>query len=295
MPLHALRPGVDGLIVNPKRILVALALAVTVSGAGTWVVSRKLAASPSSQAAASNFYVAPSHDLQAGELLQPSDTELVAWPGNIPIAGAFSRTADLKGRAVLFPLAKGQPILIRDLSAPGSGLGLAAKIPDGMRAIALRSDEIVGVAGFLLPGSHLDVLVTYRADGSPEPLTATVLQNVVVLAVGHQSEPDPEGKVTDGTVVTLLLTPEESQRAVLASTQGAIHFVLRNGGDTAPTESAPLLLTQLVARPALLRHAAPPLPAPKLPVSPKRLEIETILGGVDDARISAPHAGGAGQ
>jgi pilus assembly protein CpaB len=280
---------------NPKRILIALTLAVMVSGAGTWIVSRKLTGSPQSQIAPSGLYVAPSRDLQAGEFLRPGNTELVAWPGNIPIDGAFSRIADLNGRAVLFPLAKGQPILSRDLSAPGSGSGLAAKIPDGMRAVALHSDEIVGVAGFLLPGSHLDVLVTYRPDGSPEPLTATVLQNVAVLAVGHQSEPDPDGKSSDGTVVTLLLTPKESQRAVLASTQGAIHFVLRNGGDAAQTESAPLLLTELVARPTLPHRASPPLPAPNNPAPPKRIEIETILGGVDVASIPTPRPGVAGQ
>ena len=168
--------------------------------------------------------------LQAGEVLNADNTELVAWPASTPIDGAFPRVSDVIGREALFPLAKNQPILDRDISAPGSGRGLASKIPDGMRAVALRSDEVVGVAGFLVPGSRLDVLVTYRPDGAAEPLTATVLQNALVIAAGHQIEPDPKDKTSDATVVTLLLTPEESQRAVLASNQGAIHFVLRNGG-----------------------------------------------------------------
>jgi len=190
-------------------------------------------------------YVVPSRQLQAGEVLRSENMELVAWPASHPVDGAFATTAEIAGRVVLFPLSKGQPIVDRDLSAIGSGIGLAGKIPDGMRAIALRSDEVVGVAGFLVPGSHLDVLVTYRSGTSPEPVTATVLQDAVVIAAGHQMEPDPEGKPSAVTVVTLLLTPEESERAVLASAQGSIHFVLRNGGDTSRTHDGPMQLSRL--------------------------------------------------
>src|SRR6202044_3534668 len=107
---------------------------------------------------------------------------------------------------VLYPLPKGEPILERQLAAAGSGL--TAKIPSGMRAISVRSDEVVGVAGFLLPGNHVDVLFTSHSDKSPEPRTATVLQDVVVVAAGQQIRPDPEGKPTSvNNVVTLLLTP----------------------------------------------------------------------------------------
>lgn len=231
---------------NPKRITTALSLALVVSVLCTWLVSRKMqapAVAPRAQPDAR--YVAPSRQLQAGELLKPEDIELVTWPASHPVDGAFTSTAEIVGRVVLFPLSKGQPILNRDLSAIGSGIGLAGKIPDGMRAIALRSDEVVGVAGFLVPGSHLDVLVTYHSDTSSEPVTATVLQDAVVIAAGHQIEPDPEGKPSAVAVVTLLLTPEESERAVLASTQGTIHFVLRNGGDTSRTNDGPMQLSRL--------------------------------------------------
>jgi pilus assembly protein CpaB len=263
--------------VNPRRILIALVLALFASGLCTWIVSRKLAA-PSAPLPISRYAV-PSRTIQAGEVLNLGNTELAAWPGEVPIDGAFSRIADINGRALLFPLAKGQPIVDRDLSAIGSSMGLATRIPDGMRAIALRSDEVVGVAGFLLPGSHVDVLVTYSSNRLPEPLTATVLEDAVVLATGHQMEPDPEGKTSDVTVVTLLLTPEESQRAVLASTQGAIHFVLRNGGDTTRTGETIMLLSQLANRPQTVPSAAirPATPQPQAP--PKRHEIETVLGG----------------
>jgi pilus assembly protein CpaB len=277
---------------NPKRILIALVLALLVSGLCTWVVSRKLTVSHASPRPADVTYIAPSRDLEAGEVLSADKTQLVAWPGTLPIAGAFARTGDVIGRVVLFPLAKSQPILERDLSAVGSGPGLASKIPDGMRAVALRSDEIVGVAGFLVPGSHLDVLVTYHSEHSPDPLTATVLQNAVVIAAGHQMEPDPMGKITDVTVVTLLLTPDESQRAVLASNQGAIHFVLRNGGDSSLSVNAPTLLSQLGGSDSVAAtHTVAHLPVKTVPAAAKRHEIETILGGSNTGSTT----GGVGQ
>jgi pilus assembly protein CpaB len=256
----------------------ALALAFIASAGCTWLASRKLMARPQHSAAPTVVYVAPSRELQAGEILTPANTGLLAWPGAMPIDGAFARLADVNGRAVLYPLTKGQPILDRDLAALGSGIGLATRIPNGMRAVALRSDEVVSVAGFLLPGSHVDVLVTYRSGQSPEPLTATVLENAVVLATGHQVEPDPDGKTSDTTVVTLLLSPEQSQLAVLAAAQGAIHFILRNAGDVGRSGDTPALVSQLagslpVATRPVLR---PTSPAP--PVVPKHPTIEVIQG-----------------
>jgi pilus assembly protein CpaB len=265
--------------VNPKRILIALTLALFASGLCTWLASRKLAAQSATQVVPSARYAAPSRALEAGELLNPDNTELLAWPGAVPIDGAFTRIADVNGRSVLYPLAKGQPILDRDLSAAGSGIGLATRIPNGMRAVAVRSDEVVGVAGFLVPGSHLDVLVTCREGTSADPLTATVLENATVLAVGHQIEPDPQGKTSDVTVVTLQLTPEQSQRVVLASTQGAIHFVLRNGGDNSSGDDTPTLFSQLAGRPAASSHGSGRPAARATPAEPKRHEVEIVLGG----------------
>ena len=280
---------------NPRRILVALTLALLVSGACTWLVSRRLSTPAAPKLHPSRQYAAPSHPLESGAVLKADDIELAQWAGSDPVEGAFDKPADLIGREVLFPLSKGQPILDRDLSVAGSGTGLAGKIPDGMRAVALRSDEVVGVAGFLVPGSHLDVLVTYRSDRSPEPVTATVVQNATVIAAGQQIEPDPTGKPTAATVVTLLLTPDESERAVLASTQGAIHFILRNGGDASRTHDAPMLLSQLSGDAPAARQAEVRT-APATASAPKTHEIETFLGGGSsgDAQ-SAPLPAGSGR
>jgi pilus assembly protein CpaB len=246
---------------NPKRMLGSLALALMISGVATWMLSRKLSRPIAPVQVKEDQYVAPSRTLQPDEVLTPENTELVAWPENIPLEGAFTRSAELAGREALFPLAKGQPILDRDLSAPGARVGLASTIPNGMRAVALRSDEIVGVAGFLTPGSRLDVLVTFNPDHA-DPVTATVLENALVLAAGHEIEPDPNNKAVDATVVTLLLNPDQAQRAVLASTQGAIHFVLRNGGDAGQNTGAPVRLSQLSSGSCRKRRYAPWLSKP---------------------------------
>jgi pilus assembly protein CpaB len=281
---------------NSKRILTSLFLAFVVSVLCTWLVSRKLTAASTVQTVQKQpdaLYLAPSRALRAGEVLKSDDIEFVSWPGSDPIDGAFSQAGEVIGRELLFPLAKGQPILVSDLSAAGSGTGLASKIPDGMRAIALRSDEVVGVAGFLVPGSHLDVLVTYHSDISPEPVTLTVLQNAVVLAAGHQLEPDPEGKTSDVTVVTLLLTPEQAERAVLASTQGALHFVLRNGSDTSRSAETAMLLSQLSGQAPAMAHTATRPAALAARAAPRHQGIETILGEFSDARSAATPGGGA--
>jgi pilus assembly protein CpaB len=271
------------------RSSVALLIALLVSSGGTFLLRHKLDVHPAVQVPEQK-YAAPSRSLQAGEILKASSLELVAWPAAIPLQGAFARTEDVLGREVLYPMDKGQPILDKYLSVPGSGVGLAGKIPEGMRAIALRSDEVVGVAGFLLPGSRLDVLVTYRSDKSPEPCTSTVLQNAEVLAAGHQVQPDPEGKPATVTVVTLLLRPEEAERAVLASTQGSIHFVLRNGSDTERTQTTPISLSQLSGTPAtgLADHAV----VAARHSSRRVFQVQTILG---EQRSTDTFSGGLEQ
>jgi len=139
-----------------------------------------------------------------------------------------------------------EPILQRDLGVEGSGIGLAGKIPEGMRAVAIRSNEIIGVAGFLYPGSHVDLLMTFTPPGGNMPVTQTVMQNVEVLTAGQTIEPDPQGKPQQVNVVTLLLSPQDSQKLQLASAQGNIQFVLRSGADQKTPELRATRLDELV-------------------------------------------------
>jgi pilus assembly protein CpaB len=261
---------------------ISMAIGLVISGSCTYFLSRKISSRGTAQPVEQK-YIAPTRFVKSGEILKADDLETVSWPANTPIADAFSKPEAVIGRAVLYPISKGQPITGQFLSAAGSGAGLAGKIPDGMRAIALRSDEVVGVAGFLLPDSHVDVLATIHTEKMPEPTTFVVLQNAQVLAAGRQLEPDPEGKPAVVTVLTLLLSPTDAERAVLASLQGTIHFILRSGSDTGTPDSPSLDVGQLIGRTSD--------PEVKIPATPHRvlkvvdvkppaptLTVETIAG-----------------
>ena len=244
-------------------------MATVLAGGLAYVVYRRLRASAAQRQTV--LVVAASRDLAAGITLTSDDVTLLNWPADIPLAGSFLKKEMVIGRPLISSLGAKEPVLERDLALAGSGIGLSAKIPPGMRATAVRSNEIVGVAGFLFPGSHLDVLATYNPPGGSGSITQTVLQDVEVLAAGQTIEPDPQGKPQTVSVVTLLLNPEDSQRLLLTSTQGTIQFVLRSGADQKKVEINPTRLDQLLpsekparplvtGRPRVVKAVPPPMP-----------------------------------
>jgi pilus assembly protein CpaB len=261
-----------------KRLLMALMVALMISGLFTFWLSRRVANANHPAPPRKEEYVATARALEAGEQVKPADLQLIAWPASAPLNGGFTKVADVAGRVVLYPLSKGEPILDRQLAAPGTGAGLTAKIPTGMRAISVRSDDVVGVAGFLLPGTHVDVLMTYHSSSTPEAQTLTVLQDVVVLAAGQQIQPRPDGKPISVNVVTLLLKPEDTEKLVLATSMGGIYFVLRNGADEEQAESQPVGLAKLTGVNPALPGEAPASPGKPMHPRPKPYEVETILG-----------------
>jgi pilus assembly protein CpaB len=261
---------------NPQRLILALVVALGVSGLFTWWLSKKFS-KPVAAAPARHQYVAAAVNLEAGEMLRPASLNLIDWPETTPLQGAFVKPEEVAGRIVMFPLSAGQPILERQLSAPGSASGLSVKIPEGMRAISLKSDDVIGVAGFLLPGTYVDVLVTYHTAATSEPITATILQDVQVLAAGQKFQPDPEGKAVSVDVVTLLVKPEDAERVVLASSQGMVHFVLRNGTDKTSAKETAIQLSQLDGG-APARPVSTSEPRPVRSVPPP-YTVEIITGG----------------
>lgn len=222
-------------------------------------------------------------DLSMGATLSANDVALDNWYADVPPAGTFTDLKLVIGRPLLYPLSAKEPILLHDLGVEGAGIGLAGKIPEGMRATAVRSNEIVGVAGFLYPGSKVDLLMSFTPPGGNNvPITQTVLQNVEVLTAGQTIEPDPQGKPQQVSVVTLLLSPEDSQKLQLASGQGNIQFVLRSGADQKTATLRPARLDELVpgGRPAPPVVAAPGVkhgPRKATPASPIYL-MEVIQG-----------------
>lgn len=203
--------------------------------------------------------VLASRDLPAGVVLTSDDLKLTAWPAGTTLPGYFSNVEEVLNRPLIYPVGAKEPILERNLAVQGSGLGLSVRIPPGMRATSVRSNEVVGVAGFLYPGSRVDVLATFTLPGSNNSITQTILQDVEVLTAGEKIEPDPQGKAQTVNVVTLLLAPEDSQKLLLASMQGSIQFVLRNGVDEAKTSVKPTSLDQMVPQ----SKQTPPPPAPE--------------------------------
>lgn len=223
--------------------MIAFVLAAVLATGFTWIVFKKLRAG--SQRPVIQI-VAAANDLPAGVALSPNDIAMVDWPNDVPLPGSFTKKEEVLGHPLMHSLGAKQPIVKRDLGLEGSGIGLSTKIPPGMRATAIKSNEIVGVAGFLYPGSRVDVLCTLTMPNNGGTVTQTVLQDVEVLTAGQTIEPDPQGKPQQVDVVTLVLTPEDSQKLQLASSQGAIQFILRNGTDTKMAEMHAARLDQLV-------------------------------------------------
>jgi pilus assembly protein CpaB len=259
---------------NPRRLVFALAVALLLSGAVTFLINRKLG--NRSAAVQTQKVVAASRAIQSGEVLKPENLTLVEWPVTLPLQGSFTKVDEVVGRSAIYPVPIGQPLLASQLAAAGSGIGLTVKIPEGMRAVSVRSDEVVGVAGFLFPGSHVDVLVTLRSDKTPTPATQIVLQDAEVLTAGQNIEPDPQGKPQTVNVVTLLLTPQDSQKLVLAASQGSIEFVLRNGADRGQVKAVPMQIASLSTGDIV--HKDPAVrAAPRAPVKQPYV-VETFSG-----------------
>ena len=240
------------------------------AGGITYLFYRRTAANAAQRKALQ--IVAAATDLSVGTTVSQKDIVLLDWYSDALPTGAFTKTEDVVGHPLLYPVVAKEPILQRDLGVQGAGIGLAGKIPEGMRGVAIRSNEIIGVAGFLYPGSRVDLLMTFTPPGGSMPVTQTVLQNVEVLTAGQTIEPDPQGKPQPVNVVTLLLSPADSQKLQLASAQGTIQFVLRSGADQKTPELRATRLDELVTggKPAPV-VAAPgvkraPKPTPQNPI-----------------------------
>jgi len=178
--------------------------------------------------------------LSVGISVKPDDVKVVKVPaGGFP-KGAFGKVEEVIDRPVISNILLDEPILDGRLAARGAGMGLAPVIPVGMRAVSVRVNEVVGVAGFVLPFMHVDVLVTGRPPGdtNSNSMTTTVLQDITVLSAGQTIQPDARGQAINAPVVTLLVTPEQAEVLTLAGTETKIQLVLRNSADKTVTATS---------------------------------------------------------
>jgi pilus assembly protein CpaB len=169
--------------------------------------------------------------IPVGLSLKPSDVKLAKVPLAQFPKGGFSKIEEVIDRPVISNILMDEPVLEGRLAARGSGLGLAPIIPVGMRAVTVRVSDVVGVAGFVLPGLRVDVLVTGRPTHGDDTVTTTVLQNILVLSAGQNIQPDARGQAISAPNVTLLVTPDQAETLTLAGSEGRIQLVLRNGSD----------------------------------------------------------------
>ena len=213
------------------RVFVVLVLAVTVGGVfafATYNYVNKLPAKtvtiPTKQV------VVAAADLDIGAELGRDDIRIIDWPANAVPAGAFNDPKDVMGRGLILPVIQNEPILPMKLASKDAGAGLPPAIPAGLRAVSVKVNEVIGVAGYVLPGTHVDVVVTLNPSDKHETITSKViLTNVQVLAAGTKIDRETDkNKPIPVSVVTLLVNPDEAERLTLASSEGKIQLALRN-------------------------------------------------------------------
>jgi pilus assembly protein CpaB len=206
------------------------------------VVLYRLIASRATTAAAPAVaqVIVASRNLELGTLLKESDLKMGNWSGALP-KGAVARKEDIVGRGVISTVYQNEPVVESRLAAKGAGAGLAAMIPAGMRAFAVRVNEVVGVAGFVVPGMRVDVLISGNppnaVNNNMGTVARTLLQNVEVLSAGQNFQKDAEGKPIQVQVVNLLVTPDQCEILSLATNETRVQLVLRNPMDTDTTKT----------------------------------------------------------
>jgi pilus assembly protein CpaB len=255
-----------------QRLISVLAFAFIVSAGASLLLYRLLSSRTTIQAAPKSIkLILAARALEPGTLIRDADLRDGDWTGNIP-DGAVQKKEDIVGRGVISPIFAGEPIVESRLALRGGGAGLAALIPKGMRAVAIRVNEVVGVAGFAGPGMRVDVLISGSPPGAAAQgaVTQTLLQNVEVLSAGQNFQKDAEGKPVSVQVVNLLVTPQQAEMLSLAGNQTTIQLVLRNPLDTEIAKTNGSAVAQLFHPGGPLPQAAKPWPAGPANAAPVR-------------------------
>ena len=182
--------------------------------------------------------------IEAGKAIKVNQVKTIDWPGTAVPHDASTRTANVVGRIARVSMIPGEPVLLGKLAPKNASGGLSSIIPEGKRAITVRVNEVIAVAGFALPGSYVDVLVSGK-DANDKHFSRTVLSRIKVLAVAQETTADP-AKPKVGNAVTLELTPHESEKLDLARNIGVLSLVLRNELDTGVVNSAGVRLSDIV-------------------------------------------------
>ena len=251
-----------------RRLLLILVSAFVIAAACSYLVYRVVGTRLALGQQKPTRVIVAVRDVKLGSVLTDADLATTDIVGTVP-KGAILKTTDAKGRGVVSDLYQGEPIVESRLAAVGSGGGLAATIRQGMRACAVKVDEVVGVAGFVTPGMRVDVLISGNPPGPANLVQGTrvktLLQNIEVLSAGTDIQKDAEGKPQQVQVVNLLVTPDQAELLSLASNQAKIQLVLRNPLDTQTAHPPGTAMNTLFAdgtvKPPVVTHRTTPPPA----------------------------------
>ncbi len=265
-----------------RRLVTILFLACLIASGCAFLVYRMINnIMANSRPVASTHVVAAAANVKIGTVLTAANLKTVEFLGNPP-TGAVLKPETAIGRGVVSDLYEGEPIIESRLAIPGTGGGLASIIPNGMRACAVKVDDVVGVAGFATPGMRVDVLISGippNAQANQGTVTKTILQNIQVLSAGTDIQKDAEGKPKPVAVVNLLVTPEQAETLSLASNV-RIQLILRNPLDTEIGKVPGTAMSRLFAdsegatvriRPVSITRVVSPAP-------PRAFSVEVING-----------------
>src|SRR6204780_1647353 len=285
---------------NRTRLLMIGALALALGAVVALVVFKKWQGKGSTSNEPGADVIVAADAIQVGARIGEHDIRTVRYPASALPPGFYSKRSQVLGLGVILPITRGEFILPSKLAPENAGSGLPSLIPRGMRAVSVRVNEVVSVAGFVGPGTRVDILLTGVPNGSGESQTTTVLQNVAVIASGHTLERNAAGEAQSTPVITLLVSPDDAERLTLASSEGDIQLALRNPLDTLQDAVAPANAKGLYqgGTPAA---AAPPRPhvttvkQPKTappPPPPSVFTVDVIQG---DKKTAVPVPEGSGE
>lgn len=290
---------------SPRRSAIRAAIFLVVSAGAAigaaLILMRYLEARTSTQRVPTVPVIVAALDLPEATELRAESLVVLSWPQAAVPKGAFSDPKAVVGRVLIGPLVKNEPILEGRLASAEAGRGMAALLPAGMRAVAVRVDDVVGVAGFVHPGDHVDVIVTIRPNENAvaRSISKIVLQNIRVLAVGKEvaRKESTVEKSLPATVATLMVDSVQAERLALAASRGQLLLALRSRLDGAVVNTAGVEPTELVGgRPAPAAPAAPGAPERTRRAPPPRERkgevVEILRGDLFEKRDFQPKGGG---
>ena len=242
-----------------KRLIIALAGAVICGLLGVLLVTRYLSNVQAYTKDLGTVVVAKT-EIPLGEKINAEQVTLTSIPNGSTPDGAFRKLDQVVGRVAIMPIGVRETITNSKLAPAGTGGGLSAVIPEGYRAMTVKVDDVVGVSGFIMPGSFVDVIaiIVSASQQNGEPISKIVLQNIKVLASGTKIDsPENQREPANVKAVTLQVTPEQAEKLVLAANEGKLQLVMRNYSDQEDAQ------TNGANKKSLLGGSYTPPPPPK--------------------------------